>query len=174
MFLDTSTVTLPEYYWTIQGPDISRAFQVVQGLVVVQAATNMTLVIPAGGAWPGIEQLSPTLRAHLEPKSSTQAPDTVFSYGLDEADQPAAQALVLVQALTSLGTVSERLALAKRLQIPVRNMNRRTCASVLGTTRVHLSKVLNELRDEADPVAATEAGKSACYERSGARPIGRY
>jgi len=174
MILDASTVTLPEYYWAIQGPDISRAFQVVQGLVVVQAATNMTLVIPAGGAWPGIEQLSPTLRAHLDPRSSTQAPNTVFSYGLDEADQPAAQALVLVQALTSMGTVSERLALAERLQIPVRNMNRRTCASVLGTTRVHLSKVLNELRDESGPDKATEAGESPYCEQPGARSIGRY
>jgi len=145
MILDASTVTLPDYHWALQGPDISSAFRVVQGLVVVQSATNMALVIPAGGAWPGVQRLSPTLLAHLEPRSATQVPDTVVAYGLDEADQPSAQALVLVQALTSLGTVAERLALAERLQIPVRKMNRRTCASVLGTTRVHLSKVLSEM-----------------------------
>jgi len=115
---------------------------VIEGTVVIQLLRNHSLVIPAGGAWPGLEHLPAHLVAHLKPVAAMNVPGarTVPS---GEEDRSAAVALITAQALSAVGSVSDRFAFAERMGIPFRKMNQSTGARVINTARETFTKFLN-------------------------------
>ena len=111
------------------GPLVSTAFVVTAGLVTVATAHGFSLVIPAGGCWPGL--LPEPLSSHV------QAAETYLSQ--EAATRPATEdetchgrALVTAQALTGVGTLAARRALLLRLAAP---MNTTAAALCVGSTR---------------------------------------
>lgn len=129
-----------DYRKSISGPGLSLPFRVVEGVVVIHLARNRSIVIPAGGAWPGLAHLSETLIAHLKPRSSSCLPQTRTEPD-DEAGRGAAIALVLAQALTAVGPLQERFTFASEYGLPLREVNQRTAGQAIGTTRESFSKV---------------------------------
>lgn len=128
----------------LQGPPLTEPFQVRAGTVVFFRLGPGTLVIPTGGAWPGLDNLPEPLIEHLQLYYSVRTPDALITPGLSAADLPAAKALVTAQALTSIGSALARLHLAEQLGIPMRDMNRTTAGGVIRTVREHLCLLLKE------------------------------
>jgi len=108
-----------DYRKLIPGSDLHAPFRVTEGLVVVHLARHRSIVIPAGGDWPGLEQLRVALAAYLNPERSSCFPGTSMEPG-DDTGRKAAVALVLGQALTALGSLSERMKLAPTSASPSR------------------------------------------------------
>lgn len=125
------------------GPSLERPFQVLSGAVIVLLQSPNTVVIPAGGGWPGLTQLPGSILDHLKPNGSLITPGTTWQSGLPEADLPAAQALVLAQALTSVGFISERLQVAEHMGFRLEDMPRGTTAALISTARAYVIKALS-------------------------------
>lgn len=111
------------------GPQIDTAFVVISGLATIATVHGFSVVIPAGGCWPG---------ALLEPLAShVQAAESFLSQEAETrpatlAERQQGIALVTAQALTGIGTLSSRKALLGRLALP---MNTSTAALCVGSTR---------------------------------------
>jgi len=125
---------MKRYTRALLGPSLFAPFRVTAGTVVVHLARSRSIVIPAGGGWPGLHPLPTELAVSLAPKRTSCLPGT-HTEPDDEAGRPAALALVLAQALTAVGTLSERLRLAEALGMPLRSINQTTAGLVIGTTR---------------------------------------
>jgi hypothetical protein len=117
------------------GPRVDTAFLVVSGLATVATAHGFSIVIPAGGCWPGT--LSEPLASHVQAaevflsQEATTRPAT-------QDEQAHGTALVTAQALTSIGTLISRKSLLQRLAAP---MNTTTAALCVGSTRPAFSAV---------------------------------
>jgi len=125
---------------SIPGPELNAPFRVIEGVVVIHLARYRSIVIPAGGAWPGLDHLPETLAEYLKPQSSTCFPDTI-TLPDNETGRKAAIALVLAQALTAVGSLLERLKFASDFGLPLKKVNQQTAGYSIGTTRESFSKL---------------------------------
>lgn len=126
----------------IPGPDLDAPFRVVEGVVVIQLMRGRSLVIPAGGAWPGLEQLPEHVLEYLQPIDASNTPGTITEPS-GETDRQAALALVIAQGLSAVGTIAERIRFAEQLNIPIRTMNQFTGSGMIGVQRESFSKAVN-------------------------------
>ena len=131
---------------SLPGPPLEQSFRVLDGMVIVMLQSSNTVIIPAGGGWPGLSQLPEPVRAHMKPNGSVVTPGTVWKSGLPNRDLPAAQALVLAQALTTVGFISERLHLAEQVGLHWKEMSRETAAGLMGTCREYITTTLSSQR----------------------------
>ncbi len=127
---------------SIAGPAIEVSFLVLEGLVVVQLEQNRSLIIPAGGSWPGLQFLPEPLAAYLKPVATMKIPGTRL-FPLGDKGHPAAVALVTAQALTTVGSLAERCELAEQLHIPIREVHQATGAAVVGADEWAFATALN-------------------------------
>ena len=130
------------YRSAITGPDLNTPFRVTEGLVVILLERQRSLVIPAGGAWPGLEHLPEAMRLHLKPVGSRRVLGTVTEPD-DAAGRPAALALIMAQALTAVGHLAERIQYAGTTDLQLRKSHQATAALALGTTRETYAKLIH-------------------------------
>jgi hypothetical protein len=129
------------HHLTVQGPELDHPFTVLIGFVVICTATNESLLVPAGGCWPGLANISATLSNYLKPVGTTQTPDTRVSFHVSAAAIEGGVACLLVQALTRIGLLGERIRFAENY-VQFEEMNQATAAGVVGTSRETLSQAL--------------------------------
>ena len=133
------------YSRTEWGPPLEEPFTVLTGFVVISTASNATLLVTAGGCWPGVDNLSAELLAHLQPVAASVTPGTKTSPHVSPAAIEGGLACLLVQALTSFGELSFRLELGRRYLL-LDEISRTTVAGVLGVSRESLSYAIKKGR----------------------------
>ena len=111
------------------GPRVDTAFTVVSGLVTVATAHGFSLVIPAGGCWPGA--LPEPLASHVRAAETFLSEEAETRLATQD-EQTHGIALVTAQALTGIGPLISRKSLLQRLAAP---MNTNTAAMCVGSTR---------------------------------------
>lgn len=123
-----------------RGPHPTRAFTVLSGLAVVEGQGGAVTLCP-GATWPGTAHLSADLAQHLCPTRTSVTPGTqVLEQPATPREIELADALVRGQLLRS-GPLPRRLAFLGR-HVPLGELNRRTCAVLLGASDAHVRKAM--------------------------------
>ena len=129
------------YARRLPGPPLDAAWSVTVGVVVV-IGLKLSITLPPGATWPGVDALPADWLGDLQP---VEAMTTVGSQWVDAqpADLPAGVVLVQAQLLRS-GPLIGRLAQLDKLGIgPINHFIQ---AAAIGATRESVSKVRGDMR----------------------------
>lgn len=150
----------PAYHYAVHGPDITEAFTVTGGLVVITGLNPcITVTIPEGGTWPGQLALPAPVMATLEAVESRCVPCSTWDAAVTDRDVAAGRALVTASVLRSL-SLTDGLGLLAELGYDPCALNQTTVAQLLGSTRETISQLLRTRRAE---LARTDVSAAVPY-----------
>jgi len=125
----------------LPGLALERSWTVTAGLAAV-VGVQITLRLPPGATWPGLDHLPEWLVERVQPTGTLEVPDTTYTSHVTSRDIESGVALIHAQAL-GLGEGVDRLAVLERTVHP-RQLNQVTVGALIGTCRESVTKLLRQ------------------------------
>jgi hypothetical protein len=142
------------YHHAVPGPELRDPFTVTHGYVIVTGIDpRMSVTIPRGGTWPGLDALPPVIAARLSATDSSVTPGTTWHPGASDEQIAAGCALATATLLRTL-TNTDAFDLLAELNCPPEGLNQSTLGQLVGSTRETVAKIIKPWREARTDVSA--------------------
>ncbi|WP_155300615.1 hypothetical protein [Deinococcus kurensis] len=136
--------TKPTYGRSRRGPNVIYPFTVTKGMVAIEGAERVSIVIPQGGTWPGTDNLCDlALDTIMAGDSFLLSPDTETSPTVTPAQIEEGVRLVTVQLL-SRGQSFSRLDFLRNMDVDTSRTTDQVLGYAVGIKRETMTKVRRE------------------------------